>query len=236
MDLLSLSLDDIAKKNRAAEKIKAANSKKGKAPATKKTVTNASSNSKSSSKKKKHAIVNPNAKTMGGAKKSKTTTPLTSKSGRAPLKTKGGGSVLVVFSNLEKHISERDVRDFLDRKKIDSVKMFPGRNGNVAEVRFKTKGFALQAIDDFDDRLLDDRKMRVKISTRASANGGARTGPPAKKSTQKPKAQQQQNAKKKKAPKAKNPSTAAAAPKKQKEEPKTTEELDGDMDDYFKKK
>lgn len=230
MDLLSLSLDDIAKKTRAAEKI--AKAKKSKASSVKKTVPDVASKGRPS-KKKKHAVVNPNAKTLGGKRKEKTSAPLSTN--RAPLKSKSGGGVLVVFSNLEKHITERDVREFLPRRAIESVKLFPGRNGNVAEVKFKSKKLALQAIEDFDDRLLDDRKMRVKLSTRGGATQPASRPDPGRKRDD------GRRGKKKEATTVrvvvdKKPKSKAPVKKREPKVEVTTDQLDGDMDDYFKKK
>merc|ERR1712038_1317094 len=134
------------------------------------------------------------------------------------------GSSLINITNLDHAVTEADVREIFSKigKVKKAVVMYnaKGKSRGVALVTFANAASATKAVNEYHQAEVDGRPMYVK-----AVSYNTRPSTPKKKKTTKKKTT------KKKGPAKKKKTTTK---KKAKKKSKTVEELDQEMEDYYK--
>merc|ERR1712110_1263719 len=170
---------------------------------------------------------------------------------RAATPRKSGGSSLINITNLDHAVTEADVREIFSKigKVKKAVVMYnaKGKSRGVALVTFANAASATKAVKEYHQAEVDGRPMYVK-----AVSYNTRPSTPKKKNTTKKKTTKKKGpAKKKKTTKKKSGKKGGrgrgrgrgrggkgkkgSKKKRSKKKPKTVEELDQEMEDYYNK-
>lgn len=187
-------------------------------------------------------------------------TPYKNKRAATPAKKKSAGTAIVNITNLDRAVTEADVKEIFSKigKVKKAVVMYnaKGQSRGVALVTFANAGSAAKAVREYHQAEVDGRPMYVK-----AVSYNARPATPQKKKATKKKTTKKKTTKKKTPTKKKGKkSTKKKSTKKKggkgkgkgkqstkkkggkkgkkkfkKQKPKTVEELDQEMEDYYNK-
>merc|ERR1712226_1685114 len=166
-------------------------------------------------------------------------TPYKKKRAATPAK-KSAGTAIVNITNLDRAVTEADVREIFSKigKVKKAVVMYnaKGQSRGAALVTFANGASAAKAVREYHQAEVDGRPMYVK-----AVSYNARPATPQKKKATKKKTTKKKKPTKKKGKKGtKKKSTKKKGGKKgkkkfKKSKPKTVEELDQEMEDYYNK-